>query len=492
MVVDRARVGRGAISSARARNRTGLRLAPLVPLGFLGGTLLARALLVHAPASIAVDRAQPLVVVTYWQQFGFVMWLALFIAIAVASVGYVAALVYARAWFDKLTMTLIVTMTLSALACVAALAFPVVFSSDAYAYVGYGWLALHGVSPYAHAPVTIRDQLMTAVLWQWGNPPPVCVYGPAFVWFAQTIVAMFQGFGPAAPLWALRVSACVTLVLCAPLAFYAFANFSPRTRLAAAAGIALNPVAIWAAAEGHNDVFLIAIILAAFALIARSLPLAGAFLLALSPLVKLPGLPAAAVAAFAYARDPSRFSRVLIGTIGGFALAAFAAWPALSQLSRNPVARGHYAPQFSLQYALSSTFSDSTAIAVTAALVVSCVIAGCILLRRRDVTGAPLLALALWIAIPDPYPWYALWILPVAFVAWETPAAWAIVALTLCAVTRYLPDATTDLSRNLSLAIVGAQLLIPAGVFIAGSMRSRPVLPENRTAALGSAFFRSR
>ncbi len=442
-----------------------MRLALLVPLGFLGGALLARALLLHAPASIAIDRAQPLVVVTYWQQFGFLMWVALFIAVAAASVGYVSALVCARAWFDKLTMTLWMTMLYSAFACAAALAFPVVFSSDAYAYAGYGLLALHGVSPYAHAAVTIRNPLMNAVLWQWGNPPPVCVYGPAFVWFAQTIVATFQGFGPAAPLWALRISACVALAGCAPLAYHAFANFPPRTRLAAAAGIALNPIAIWVSAEGHNDVFLIAIVLGSFVLIARSLPLAGAFLLALSPLVKLPGLLAAAVAALAYARDRSR-SRILIGTIAGFSLAAFVAWPALSQLSRNPVARGHYFPQFSLQYALSSAFGDPAAIAITAALVVSCVIAGCILLRRRNGTGAPLLALALWIAIPNPYPWYALWILPVAFVAWETSAAWAIVALTLCTVVRYLPDATTDLSRNLSLAIVGAQLLIPAGVFI--------------------------
>jgi hypothetical protein len=460
-----------------------LRLAPLVPLGFLGGTLLARVLFLQAPSSIAVDRAQPLVVVTYWQQFGFVMWVALFIAIAVASIGYVWVLRHA---------SLTITVACSALACAAALAFPVVFSSDAYAYAGYGLLALHGVSPYAHAAVTIRDPLMNAVLWQWGNPPPVCVYGPAFVWFAQTIVAMFQGFGPAAPLWALRVSACVTLVLCAPLAYYAFANFPPRTRLAAAAGIALNPVAIWAAAEGHNDVFLIAIVLGAFALIAGSLPLAGAFLLALSPLVKLPGLLAAAVGAFAYARDRSRFSRVLIGTIAGFTIAAFAAWPALSYLSHNQVARGRYFPQFSLQYALSSAFGDPAAIAITAALVVSCVIAGCMLLWRRNVTGAPLLALALWIAIPDPYPWYALWILPVAFIAWETPAAWAIVALTLCAVLRYLPDATTDLSRTLNLAIACAQLLVPAGVFIAGSMRSRPVLPENCTPAPDSALSHSR
>ena len=300
-----------------------------------------------------MDRAQPLVVVTYWQHFGLLMWVALFVAIAIASVGYVAALVSARAPFFTMTIAC------SALACAAALSFPVVFSSDVYAYAGYGWLALHGVSPYAHAAVTVRNPLMDAVLWQWGNPPPVCVYGPAFVWFAQTIVALFGGLGPAAPLWALRISACVTLVLCAPLAYYAFANFPTRTRLAAAAGIALNPVAIWTAAEGHNDAFLIAIVLAGFALLARSKLFAGALVLGLSALVKLPGLLAAA-AAVAFTETRGR-ARIAAGVAAGFAAAALVAWPALAQLSRNVPARGQYFPQFSLQYAIGLAFGGSAA-----------------------------------------------------------------------------------------------------------------------------------
>ena len=41
-----------------------------VPLGFAAGALLARVLFRYAPPDFSVDRAQPLVVVTYWQQFG--------------------------------------------------------------------------------------------------------------------------------------------------------------------------------------------------------------------------------------------------------------------------------------------------------------------------------------------------------------------------------------------------------------------------------------
>ncbi len=454
-----------------------MRLAYLVPLGFGAGAIACRLLLLNAPAAFAVDLAQPLVVVTYWGRFGFALWLGLFVAIAIASVGYVAALVLrlrvrsANSTQDDmgalrrpLTMTPIVTMTYCALACGAALCFPVVFSSDVYAYAGYGFMALNGFNPYAHAIVPIRGPLMDAVLWQWGNPPPACVYGPAFVSFAREIVAIFAGLGPAAPLWAFRAIACAALVLCAPLAF---AAFPASIRAAAAAGIALNPVAIWSAAEGHNDVYLIAIVLAGFALIARGRLVTGAVVVAVSALVKAPGLMASASAPFFVAAGRTR-SRVLAGALLGLAGAAVLAWPALLQLSRN-AGHGSYFPQFSLQYILNAVFGPAAALSLAAALVAALATGGCVLLAKKNRAGAPLLALALWIAIPNPYPWYALWMLPVALLGWETPAAWAIVALTVSSVLRYLPDATTDFRTAQSVAIVLAEVAAPSIILLAGA-----------------------
>jgi hypothetical protein len=468
-----------------------MRLAFLVPLGFAAGAIACRLLLLHAPATFAVDRAQPLAVVTYWGAFGFTMWLALFVALAIASAGYVATLVLRpfaelRAGSTQDDMSII--MIYSALACGAALFFPVIFSSDVYAYAGYGLMALHALNPYAHVVVTLRGPLMDAVLWQWGNPPPVCVYGPAFVWFAQAIVAIFAGFGPAAPLWALRITACGALVLCAPLAHAAFAQFSPQVRGAAAVGIALNPIAIWAAAEGHNDVYLVAIVLAGFALIARGRPMTGAVVVALSALVKAPGLLAAAAAPFVFAASRAR-SRVLAGSLVGFAGTGFIAWSALLQLSRN-AGHGSYFPQFSLQYALNAAFGASAAVALTVALVAAPAIGGCVLLWKKNGSGVALLALALWIVIPNPYPWYALWILPAALLAWDTPAAWAIVALTLSSILRYLPDATTDLSTPLSVAIALVPFAIAVATFITCSRRLRSGLPENHRTAPDSALYR--
>lgn len=429
----------------------GLRVA-LVPLGFALGAFLCRIWLAHPPAAYTVDLAQPLAVVTYWQQFGLLMWIALFIAVALASIGYFAALTS--------SMRLRMTIATGALACAAALAFPVVFSSDPYAYAGYGWLALHGHNPYAHEAIAVRNPLLDAVLWQWGNPPPVCVYGPAFVWFSEFLVWCFQAAGPAAPLWAFRIAACTALVLCAPLAHAAFPE---RMRATAAAGIALNPIAIWSCAEGHNDVYVLAVALAGFALIRQSRALMGGVLLALSALVKVPGLIAAAGATIACARD-ARFSRVIPGAAVGLVISVLIGSPALAQLARNASGGHYYFPQFSIQYVLASLFGEVAGLSLTAVLISASVVLGVSLLRKQNETAFTFFALALWLAIPNPYPWYALWILPLAFVR-GAAVQWAIVALTLFMVLRYLPDATTGLSKAVSDLIALAPIVAAASVW---------------------------
>jgi hypothetical protein len=507
-----------------------MRLSALIPAGFLAGAALCAWMLKSAPAAIAVDRAQPLAVVTYWQQFGAQMWIALALAIAIASVGYVLVMVSLsnhggrnEASTNSAALRYLrVTLFTSALACAAALLFPVVFSSDVYAYAGYGDMALHGISPYAHARIGVRDPLLDAMLWQWGNPPPMCVYGPAFVWLAQAIVAVFMPLGAAAPLSALRALACIALVACAPLAYAAFSAFPRSTRLAAAAGIALNPVAIWSAAEGHNDALALAIVLAGFALAARSRVFFGAFVAALAALVKAPGAVAAAALALASWSDRSRFARAASGAAAGIALVAALAIPLEYGVRSNLAPQGHYFPQFSLQYV-----SVWLAVVVIGVLVVASTSSAVLRYLRmtrganaplrplrvfaaaplrvfagaplrvfagaplrvfagaplrvfagaplrvfagaplRVFAGAPLLVFAAWVGVPNPYPWYAIWLLPVAFLVWRSYAAWALIAASLLIAVRYYPDATTDLSRPLSIVIVAIEFGVPLVLLIA-------------------------
>ena len=462
-----------------------MRLTALVPIGFALGALACALALRHAPAALAVDLAQPLVVVTYWQSFGALMWLTLFGAVAVASVGYVFAI-------KSAPRHLRMTMLISALACAAALAFPVVFSSDVYAYAGYGNMALHGMDPYAHARITVRDPIFDAMLWQWGNPPPMCVYGPAFVWFAKSIVALSSQLGPAAPLWAFRVLACAVLVLCAPLAYAAFKPFSQSRRLTAAAGIALNPVAIWSCAEGHNDIFVVALVLGGFAIAVRSRAFVGALVVALAALVKAPALAAAAAfSVYAWPRREMRM-RVITGAALGALITIAIAAPLEIGAQKRIALSGHYFAQFSVQYALSTVVPLWIAVTLTFA---ACAIAALLGLRALYLgrpSGAIYVAVAAWLMLPNPYPWYALWILPVAFLASDVRQMWGLIAASLLSIFRYYGDATTELSAPLGVAIVVLQVALPIALIMAArTNRARPDLRETRTPAPDFARLRS-
>jgi hypothetical protein len=461
-----------------------MRLGALIPIGFLIGALVCVLFLRRPPHDIAVDLAQPLVVVTYWQHFGALMWLALFIAVAVASIGYLRML--------RRPPPLAATILLSALSCAAALTFPVIFSSDVYAYAGYGDMLRYGMNPYGYARITARDPLLDAMQWQWGNPPPMCVYGPAFLWIAQAIVIALQSFGPAAPLWALRVLACAALVACAPLSYAAFSRYPLKMRAIAAAGIALNPVAIWSCAEGHNDAMMIAIILAGFALIRRSRATLGAALVALSALLKAPGVFAAIGLTIASWSDRSRFSRIATGALVGIAISAILGFPLIEVLRAHLPQSGHYAPQFSLQGALALALPLPLTLALVFCACAATFAFGVRKLLAGDRSGALFMAFAVWLALPNAYPWYAIWILPVAFLAWDSGAAWAIVAASLLWVFRYYPDATTDLSASATLAIIACELALPIALFTVRRGRVRPDLPEIHTPVPDFAQLHSR
>lgn len=445
-----------------------MRLKLSIALAFLAGALLCRYWLLAPPARIAADLAQPLPVVTYWHGFGTLMWLALAGAVGAAAIAY-ALLLRALLAGDEpdVRRSLRETSAASALAIAAAFTFPVVFSSDVYAYAAYGAMALHGIDPYAHARLTLHDPLVTAAIWQWGNPPPVCVYGPAFVLVAKFLVGTFGALGVWWQLFALRAVASLALVACAPLAYAAFAGLAPAWRLAAAAGIALNPIAVWSVAEGHNDALMLAVVLAGAALVRHARPAAGAFVVALSALVKAPGLAAAAGLALYAWPDRPRFARVLAGAGLGTLAVTLVALPFARGVRNILVPHGHYAPQFSPQFALASLTTLPLGVALTLIGAGTLALYGARLALAGKGDGAAYLALALWLAIPNPYPWYALWIVPVAFVCAGTRASWALLLASVAIVFRYLPDATSANDAALNLLVTLGEFGIPLAAFAA-------------------------
>ena len=391
--------------------------------------------------------AQPIVVVTDWGEHAFGPLAVLIGFIALAGVLYWRMLARGDV-FSLPALIALATLGLAAAWCA-----PVIFSSDVYAYAAYGELARLGLDPYVRVLHAGNDPLIANAAWQWSGSLPVCVYGPAFVALARSIVAATAPLGALAQLQALRLVASAAFLFCAPLAYAAFEG-DRRARLRAAATLALNPVAIWCAAEGHNDALALAVVLAGIALVRKRLFPIGAAIVALSALIKPQGA-AAAIALGASDR------RARAGAAFGLAIVVVLWLPALAAIAKQVAPHGQYAPQASLQ-AVFAPLGAVPAIAVAAAVSIGLVVGGVRLLRggRRD--GWVFLGLAAWVLIPNPYPWYAIWLVALAAMAAHTKAWRVALLLSFSSVLRYLPDAIATPA--------------PAGSVALGTLAALPLL----------------
>jgi hypothetical protein len=321
---------------------------------------------------------------------------------------------------------------------------PVLFSSDVYAYAAYGEMARIGLNPYALAPADAADALVRAAQMQWVTAFPICLYGPAFVALAKFLVTTLAPLGPLAQLDAFRVAASAAFLLCVPLAYCAFAGDRAQ-RLRAAATIGLNPAAIWCAAEGHNDALALAVVLAGFVLVRRRLLNAGTVVVALSSMIKPPGMAAAIGLAIVD-------RRARLGALAGIAIAVALSSALIAGVATQLAPHGTYAPQASLQ-AIFRPLGGFVSCA--AALVAGALLArrGIALLRARFIEGWIWLGLAAWVLVPNPYPWYGLWLVALAGLAPRSRAGAVAILLSLTALLRYIPDAIAVPSPPLAVAL---------------------------------------
>ncbi len=408
----------------------------VIPGAFLVAAVAVRVLLARPPGGIAVDLAQPLVVVTAWHLYG----AALLAALAAAILA--GAIAYASAFRADVAMPVTRVATVTAIALAAAWLMPVLFSSDVYAYAAYGELVRLGANPYAHAAPAGGNALLSAAAWQWGNALPVCVYGPAFVALSWATVTAFAPLGTLAQLDGMRALACAALLACVPLAYAAFPG-NAASRLRAAALVGLNPAVIWCAAEGHNDAIALAVVLAGFALVRSGRDAIGAGVVALSALLKPPGVAAAFALGLVNRRARA-------GAVAGIALAAAGSGPLLAGVATALAPHAHYSAQASLQAAVEplafSLFGDERLAEIVAlgAAALACVLVatgGLVRLRRGDREGWMYLGLAAWVLVPNPYPWYGIWLVALAGLAPRSRAAAVAVLLSLTSLLRYAPDA---------------------------------------------------
>ena len=384
------------------------------------------------------DAAQPLVVVTDWGARG-----AALLAILLAAVA-AAALLYRRAIMRSPPPRIAVTIAGAAAGLLLAAFSPVIFSSDVYAYAAYGDLARLGADPYARTALSLDAPLVRAAAWQWGGALPICVYGPAFVELAKTIVSILAPLGVPAQLNGFRLVAAAAFLLCGPLALAAYRG-SVEVRLRAAAALLLNPAAIWCAAEGHNDALALAVVLSGFALVRRHWAGVGAAVAALAALVKLPGMAAAAALAVVD-------RRARLGAAIGAAVVAALSIPLVTGVATQLAPHGRYAPQASLQ-ALFAPLSPALAVAAAVAVAIVLAVAGLRRLKNRAVEGWIWLGIGAWVLVPNPYPWYGLWLVAIAATAPQSRAGRAAVLLSLTALLRYAPDAIATPSPALQAAL---------------------------------------
>jgi alpha-1,6-mannosyltransferase len=378
--------------------------------------------------------AQPLVVVTNWGAPGALLLGLLFLAVAAAAVVY-WRLLAGPMRLSPAGLTALVAVGLALAWCV-----PVLFSSDVYAYAAYGEMARLGLNPYARVATGSDDALIRDAIVQWSGPStslrtgafPICVYGPAFVLLAKVLVGALAPLGTLAQLQGMRAVASLALLACVPLAYSAFEG-DRAARLRAAATIGLNPVVLWCAAEGHNDALALALVLAGFALVQRRYAAAGGAVVALSALMKLPGA-AAAVALAVVDR------RTRLGAAAGIAIAAVLSIPLFVGVATQLTPRGQYLPQASLQSVL-APLGPLPSLLLAAVLAAALTVRAVGLVRRARTEGWVYLGLAAWVLIPNPYPWYALWLVALAASAPRTRAASVALLLSFTSMLRYVPDA---------------------------------------------------
>jgi Glycosyltransferase family 87 len=182
----------------------------------------------------------------------------LFALLVLMSAAYAGVLCSARRLRWRWLLTAIVGLhALFALA-------PPLISQDVFSYIDYARMgALHALDPYAHTPAALpRDPVYHFVGWRHVET----VYGPLFTLGSYPLAFL----GVAGALWAFKLTAASASLACVALVWW-IAGRTGRDRARAAAIFGLNPlVLVYTVGGAHNDLLMLAALLAGVALVLSS------------------------------------------------------------------------------------------------------------------------------------------------------------------------------------------------------------------------------
>ena len=314
----------------------------------------------------------------------------------------------------------VVLMTIAALYALVLLA-PPMLSTDIFSYGAYGRMGtLYGANPYLHGPAAISlDPVYPFIGAKWVTIPSA--YGPVFTALSYVLAPLSV---------ASSVLAYKALATLASLATVAIVWNAARWRgvdpVKAAALVGLNPITvIYGVGGGHNDILMIAAMMAGVYAILQHRDRAGGGLLSVATGIKLTGfvmLPFA-IAGGALRRTGRR--DIVVGAVVVAALVmalSFALFgtgplhlPATIHTSQSE-GDWHSVPGF-----ISSRLGLGTIGRITGILLaIGCVGVICWLVRRvwrREVDwidGAGWATVAMLVTASSLLPWYMAWLMPLA------------------------------------------------------------------------------
>jgi Glycosyltransferase family 87 len=334
---------------------------------------------------------------------------AILVCAAVGYAAYALGALALRAWEESLRLRAVVALAVAIQ--LVPLAAPLLLSTDAWAYWAYGRIAASlGGNPYRDEPQDYRgDAAFEHLGTDWRET--TSVYGPAFT-LASEPLALAAGESAYAAAWLYKALAAAALLACTLLA----ARLARRRSLAAAL-VGWNPLlALHFAGGGHNDAWMMALVLAALALAAAGRPRLAGAAWALGVLVKwipLLLLPLRALEARATGRRVDHLGFALVVAC----VAALATWRygrhwlfAVVPLARN----AERETSFALPHRLQDLGLPSW---LAIGLLAVAFLAAYGWLLREAARGRARLGLAaglLLVAIPYLTPWYVVWALPLA------------------------------------------------------------------------------
>ncbi|GAC1524503.1 MAG: hypothetical protein NVS2B8_08420 [Vulcanimicrobiaceae bacterium] len=436
---------------SRSNSRVAVATIVLVPSAFLLDAVLVRAMVARPPGRLHAAYAQPLLVANRFGHFGQGPVLVLLATILGLGIALAFAFATNRTFALSYPRARALIVTASAVALAGAFTWPFTLSSDTVAYAAYGMQALSGLDPFTQAAQFARDPFTSAGRYFDYGAWPLCVYGPAFVLFCELVVRATIGLGPEATIAALRVCAIAAFLASAFVVSGLTRPLTPSQRMSALALYALNPLAIWAVAEGHNDIYALLLTLVGVSLVLHRRHFVGGLLVGLTPLVKLPfAVAALPLAIYLYGRGQRRAAAtVAMGAAVGVAL--FAVWFIPRFEAERANASGGHHPSLALLASL-----------VPAALVGCAVVALAVrALLRGDVRAFVWIGGVVFLAAITSYPWYAVWIVPLVAIP-AGPLGIGIWFSTLAAAYRYFFEGTMPTTWHLSQINTIVKLLPPA------------------------------